>query len=204
MCVHEVSDADQQLINTFKSTTTSPSSSVVVTTPKTPSKGNGGGEHQCDPDTGKICFSSDYGLCIPTIGCSSYGKNYGNNKGTNNVVCDPGTKTICYSSKHGFCIPTLGCSGPAEDEFDGMGFGFGGSAGIPILQANSAGLEALTFFDTGEDAEYSYGGLSSSSVTAGISGGPYGIILFNTHNTSDYSGQFNVVNLTALMLWECQ
>jgi len=143
-------------------------------------------------------------LCIPTIGCSSYGKNYGNNKGTNNVVCDPGTKTICYSSKHGFCIPTLGCSGPAEDEFDGMGFGFGGSAGIPILQANSAGLEALTFFDTGEDAEYSYGGLSSSSVTAGISGGPYGIILFNTHNTSDYSGQFNVVNLTALMLWECQ
>jgi hypothetical protein len=114
------------------------------------------------------------------------------------TACDPNTDTICYSLEHGLCIPILGCSGPVENEFDAMGIGFGSSGGIPGLQAASGGAEMLTFFDTGENAEYYYAGPAFTTATVGVSTGPYGIIAFNVHNASEYEGPFNVVNLTVV------
>ena len=57
MCVHEVSDVDQKLINANGATITSPSSSVVTITPKAPSNSNGNGGKGQDngPECGIAC-----------------------------------------------------------------------------------------------------------------------------------------------------
>jgi RHS repeat-associated protein len=68
-CVHEVSDADQKLINENGSTTKSPSSSVVTTTPNTPGNGNGGKGNNGSSTCNWICQKESF---IETVYNDSY------------------------------------------------------------------------------------------------------------------------------------
>ena len=83
----------------------------------------------------------------------------------------------------------------ANYDFDAIGVGFGGSAGIAPWQIGG-GAEGLYIFDSDEIAAYGYGGPSGLAGEGGA-GNLYLIFAFNVDDSSDYTGVSNSVTGTA-------
>jgi hypothetical protein len=79
-------------------------------------------------------------------------------------------------------------------DFDAIGLGLGGSAGV-IPSAFGAGAESLYIFDTAEIAGYYFIG-PAGVIGAGGAGGPYLILAFNVDSSLEYTGVSNVITGT--------
>ena len=110
-----------------------------------------------------------------------------------NPACNPANWSNAVSQFN--AISSSANSQAASYIPDAFGVGVGGIAGYFPAQG-TGGVDVLYATDENAVTIYGYKGMAINTAGGGLLGGPYAIVGWNIHNSNDYAGVSNSVNLS--------